>query len=78
MILFHNVVEILDLADFDRGVVCLIVALDGGFIGRTPVDGDLLGHAVPAKRFGQEALGGLLIPLLREEKVNGLPGLTDF
>jgi hypothetical protein len=29
MVLFHHVVEILDLADFDRGAVLLIVALDG-------------------------------------------------
>ena len=33
MILFHNIVEILDLADGDRGAVLLVVALDGRFIG---------------------------------------------
>ena len=51
MILLHNVVEILDLADGDRGAVLGIVALDGRFIGRTPVDGDLLRHAMAADRF---------------------------
>src|SRR6516225_5630926 len=41
MILLHNVVEILDLTDFDRGAVLGIVALDRRFVGRTPVDGHL-------------------------------------
>ena len=66
MVLFHDIIEILDLADGDRGAVLLVVALDGRFIGRTPVDGDLLRHAVAADRLGQEALGGLLVALLRQ------------
>ena len=66
MILFHNIIEIFDLADGDRGAVLRIVALDGRFIGRTPVDRDLLRHAVAADRLGQEALGRLLVPLLRQ------------
>src|SRR5947209_7643391 len=44
MILFDNVVEILDFTDFDGGAVLGIIALDGRFIGRTPIDGDLLRH----------------------------------
>src|SRR2546421_1921748 len=63
MILFDDIVEILDLADSNRGAVLRIVALDGRFIGRITVDGDLLGHAVTADRFGQEALHVLLIAL---------------
>jgi hypothetical protein len=65
MILLDDIVEILDLADFDRGAVLRIVALDGRFIGRTPVDGDLLRHTVAADRLGQEPPGGLLVPVLR-------------
>ena len=72
MVLLNNVVEILDLADFDRGAVLLIVALDGRFIGRTPVDGDLLRHAVAADRLGQESLGRLLIALFCQQEINGL------
>ena len=53
MILLHNVVEIRDLADVDRGAMCFIVALDGRFIGGTPVDGDLLWHAVAPDRLGR-------------------------
>ena len=37
MILFHDIVEILDLADGDGGTVLFVVALDGRFIGRTGI-----------------------------------------
>jgi hypothetical protein len=67
MILLHNIVEILNLADGDRDTVLLVVALDGRFIGRAAINGDLLRHAVAADRLGQEAFGCLLVALLREE-----------
>jgi len=38
MILIYHIIEILDLADCDRGAVLGIVAFDSGFIGRTPVE----------------------------------------
>jgi hypothetical protein len=63
MILFHDIIEILDLADGDGGTVLLVVALDRRLIGRTPIDGDLLWHAVAADGLGQKPLGGLLIAL---------------
>src|SRR5256885_8612600 len=72
MILLHNVVEILDLADGDRGAMFFIVALDGRFIGGTSIDSDLLWHAVATDRLGQKAFGGLLVALLRQEEINGL------
>jgi len=52
--------------------VLLIVALDGRFLGRTPVDGDLLWHAVAAERLGQESLGRVLIALFCQQEINGL------
>jgi hypothetical protein len=48
MVLFHKVIEVLDLADVDRGAVFLVIALDGGFIGVTAVNGNLLRHTVAA------------------------------
>ena len=60
---FHNIVEILNLADGDRGAVLFIVALDGRFIGRTAVDGDLLGHAMATNSLGEEAFRRLLVAL---------------
>ena len=76
MILFHDIVEILDLADGDRRAVLGIVALDGRFIGRAPVNGDLLRHAVAADRLGQKALGGPLVALLGEQEIDGLAVLS--
>jgi hypothetical protein len=46
MVLLHNVVEIFNCTDGDGGAVLRIIAPDGRFIGRTPVNGDLLRHAV--------------------------------
>ena len=60
---FHNIVEILNLADGDRGAVLFIVALDGRFIGRTAVDGDLLGHALATNSLGEEAFRRWLVAL---------------
>src|SRR5215510_12501376 len=72
MILLHNVVEILDLADFDRGAMFFIVALDSRFIRGTPIDGDLLWHAVTTDCLDQKTFRGLLVALLRQEEINGL------
>jgi len=51
MILLHDVVEIFHLTDDDIGAMCLVVALDGGCIGVTAVDGDLLRASVAADGF---------------------------
>ena len=60
------------LAHGDRGAVVLVVACDRRLIGHAPIDGDLLWHAMAADRLGEEALGGLLIAFLCEEKVDRL------
>src|SRR5262249_20645743 len=51
MILLHDVVEVFPLTDDAVGAVRLIVALDGGCIGVTAVDGDRLGETVAADGF---------------------------
>src|SRR5262249_43897658 len=70
MILLHDIVEVFHLTDDDVGALCLIVALDGGFIGVTAVDGDRLGETVAADGFFQKPERGLFIAVLREQKVN--------
>ena len=45
---------------------------DGGRIGLTAVNGDLLRHAVAAHGFRQKAQRGLWIPVLRAQNVDGL------
>jgi len=57
--------------------VCLVVALDGGFIGVTAVDGDRLRQPVAADGFFQKPERGLFIPVLCQEKVNRLALLID-
>jgi hypothetical protein len=42
MILLHDIIEILRVADNDGCLVKLVVALDRCGIGPTPVDGNLL------------------------------------
>lgn len=46
-------------------------------MGRAPVNGDLLRPPVAAARLGQEPLGGRLVPVLGEEKVDGLARWID-
>ena len=57
--------------------MCLVVALDGGFIGVAAVDGDRLGETVAADGLFQKPERGLFIPVLRQEKVNRLALLID-
>src|SRR5712691_8171455 len=61
-----------NLADGDRGAVLLVIALDGRFIGRAAIDRDLLRYAMAVDSLGEEALGGALIALLRQEEIDGL------
>jgi hypothetical protein len=75
MILLHNIIEVLHLTDGDGGPMLLIVTPDGGGIGLAPIDGDRLRHPMAANGFGEEALGRVLVPLCREEEIDGLPGL---
>jgi hypothetical protein len=51
MILFQEIIQILHLTDDDGGPARRIIPPDGGFIGLTAVNGDLLRHAAPAQRF---------------------------
>jgi hypothetical protein len=75
MILLDDVVEILDLADFNRRAVRLVVALDGGFIGLTAIKRDLLRDAMTADRLGQEPLGRSLVARLGQQEVDRLARL---
>src|SRR5262249_17018884 len=72
---FDNIIEIFHLANDDRCAVLFVVALDLLFIGRTASNRDPVRHAVAADRLSQKAQGRLLIAVLRQEKVNGLPRL---
>ena len=66
MILLHKIVEILDLADFDRGVILSIVSLDSGFITTALVDCYFLRESIATIHFDQEPFGSLCVSLLRQ------------
>ncbi len=72
MVLFHDIIEVSDLADRDCGAMLLVVALDGGFIGVTAVNGDGLRNPIAADRLLEKPQRRLLIPVLSQQKVNGL------
>ena len=72
MVLFHQVVEIFDLANFDRGAVRFVVAADGRRIRLAAIDGDRLGRAVTTDRVREKAQRRLCISVLGEQKVNRL------
>jgi hypothetical protein len=60
------------LPDRDGGAMRCVVALHGGFLGLAALDRNLLWHAVTTDRFLQKASCSRCIPVLREEKGNGL------
>ena len=77
MILLHDVIEILHLADGDCGAVFLVVALDRGFVGVTAIDRDLLGDPVTTDGLRQKPPRGLLIAVFGEQKVDRLALLVN-
>jgi hypothetical protein len=74
MILFEDIIPVFDLPHHDVGAVCLVVALDHCGIGFTAVNGDSLGDPVAADRLRQKPQRRLWVSVLRQQKVDGLPG----
>src|SRR5215831_10845069 len=72
MVLLHDIVSIFHLTDGDGCAVGLVVAFDGGFIGVTVVDGHGVRETIATDGLLQKPQRGCCIPVLREEKVNGL------
>jgi hypothetical protein len=63
VVLFHDVVEVFDLADRDRGPMRLVVAFDGGFIGVTAVNRDRLGDAIATDGLLEKPYCGLFVSM---------------
>jgi hypothetical protein len=72
VVLLHHMIQLFHLADDDRRAVHLVVSPNGSGIGLTAIDGDRLGHAVPADGFGEKTLRGWLVPVLGEQEIDGL------
>lgn len=77
MVLFHQIVEVLHLADADRRAVRLVVAPDGGGMGLAPIDGDRLGNPVSTDGWCATASRGVCLPGLRAQNVNRRTGRID-
>jgi hypothetical protein len=73
VVLLYDILEIFGLPDHDGGALFFIVALERRFIGRAPINCHGLGYAtMTTERFGQKPFGGVLIPVLCEQKIDGL------
>ena len=75
MVLFHDVVEVFDLADRNRGPMLLVVALDGGFIGVMPSI-VIVGDAMAAYGLVRNRCR-LFVTMCGEQTVNGLAVFVD-
>src|SRR2546430_2175917 len=73
---FDNVIQIFHLADDDRRAVLLIVAFDGGFIGVTAVNRNLLGDSMTANGLLEKLERRLFVAMLGQQKVNRLAGFV--
>jgi len=63
MVLFHPVIQVLDLTDLDGGARLLLECIQGSRVGAALVDGHLLRQAVLSNGFLEKAPGGLLIAM---------------
>src|SRR5579871_2299590 len=77
MILFDNVVKVLDLTDLDAGLSFGIVPFDRRGVGRTFVDRDLLRRAIPLDRLAQEPTRRLAMSFGGEQEINRGTSLID-
>jgi hypothetical protein len=66
MIMFHEMVEVVHLADADCRAPRFVGPPHGGRMGLAPVDGDGLRHPMTSDGLGQKAWGRVLVPLCRE------------
>jgi hypothetical protein len=71
---FHDILEIFDLAGGDGGAVFRIVASMAASLA-TPVDGDFLCYAMAADRLRGQWLGHILASLSCQQKIDGLARL---
>jgi len=76
MILFDNVVKVLDLTDLDAGLSFGIVAFDRRGVGTALVDRDLLRRTIPLDRLAQEPQRRLAIPFGGQQEIDRGTGLS--
>ena len=77
MLLLHDSVEGLHLPAAEGGAVCLVVALERGFMGVAAVQRARLRPPVAAARLFEKAQRCLVVPLLGAQNVNSRAVLVD-
>ena len=69
MVLLHDIVQVLYLAEFDAGFIV--------GVGATLVDGDLLRRTALVDGFAEEAGSCFAVPLGSEKEVNSVSRIVD-
>jgi hypothetical protein len=77
MVLLDNVVEVFNLAHKDRYVAAGVDGIDHRLVGRALVHRDLVWIAVRSHSLAKEALRRGLVPLRRQQEVDGFGVLVD-
>src|ERR1700674_3369785 len=77
VVLLHDIVQVLYLAEFDAGFIVGVVLFYRRRVGATLVDGDLLRHTALVDGFAEEAGSCFAVPLGSEEEVNSVSRFVD-
>src|SRR4051812_43596864 len=77
MVLFHDIVEILGLADLDGRLTLGVHGVQPGQIGTAFVDGYGFGRAILIDGLLEVPSGRFLVPLGSQQEVNRVAGLVD-
>ena len=72
MILFHPIIQVLDLTDLNSGTRLLLECIQGRGVGTTLIDRDFVRKTVRPYRLFEKAPGGFLITMRREQEVDRL------
>src|SRR5471032_1137031 len=77
MVLLDDVVEVFDLAHYNRHIPAGVDRIDGSLVGAALVHRDLFGIAIRAHGLVEKALRRGHVALCRQQKVDGLSLLVD-
>jgi hypothetical protein len=75
--LFHDIIQVFDLADRNRGAMLLVGAFDGRCIGLTAVNRDRCGDTMPTDRLLEKPSRRRFVTMFGEQKVHGLAVFVD-
>ena len=77
MVLFNEIVEILDLTDFNAGFMLSIVAVNRHPVDTALIEDNFVGQAVVADGLLEKSPSSGPISLGRKQEINSLAGLVD-